>query len=194
MALIFCSSLNYLAAQKQFALEMPEYNTLYEGYQNKVFVASKNGKVTNPKCQSADIKEDKYNGRLCLTINPKVQGDILVYFDVVNAKGKKIGNDSVSFFVKPFPKPIVLTSTVSKTSGGRIIIGLGSDCPISSINFEILSIEFKIGEDNASIIGNVITASQLSKIRPGAKIRIKVYFKNSTNGQNSFIEGDLLVI
>lgn len=191
--LIFCSSLNYLAAQKQFALEMPEYNTLYEGYQNKVFVASKNGKVTNPKCQSAEIKEDKYNGRACLTINPKVQGDILVYFDVVNVKGKKIGSDSVSFFVRSLPSPVVLTSTVSKSSGGRVLIGLSPESPISSINFEILSIEFKIGEENSINTGNVIPASQLSKIKTGAKIRIKVSFKNSANGQNSFIEGELLV-
>jgi len=121
--LIYISSLNYFSAQKQFALEIPQYYTLYERYQNKVFVASKSGKVVNPKCQYAEIKEDKYNGRACLTINPKVQGDILVYFDVVNVKGKKIGSDSVSFFVRSFPSPIVLTSTVSKLSGGRVLIG-----------------------------------------------------------------------
>ena len=138
--LIFCSSLNYLAAQKQFALEMPEYNTFYEVYQNKVFVASKNGKVVNPKCQSADIKEDKYNGRSCLTINPKVQGDILVYFDVVNVKGKKIGSDSVSFFVRPFPNPVVLTSTISKSTGSKITIGLS---------------KIKCGKQKKLILGNI---------------------------------------
>jgi hypothetical protein len=190
--LIFCSRLTVLNAQKQFALEMPEYNTLYEGYQNKVFVASKNGKVVNPKCQSADIKEDKYNGRACLTINPKVQGDILVYFDVLNVKGKKIGSDSISFFVRPFPNPVVLTSTISKASGGRVLIGLGPDCPISSPNFEVLSIEV-MGIENGSVSGNIIPASIISNIEVDRSIGITVICKNSYNGQTLVVAGSLRV-
>ncbi|MFY7944578.1 MAG: hypothetical protein ACOVNZ_08335 [Crocinitomicaceae bacterium] len=190
--LIFCSRLTELNAQKQFALEMPEYNTLYEGYQNKVFVASKNGKVVNPKCQSADIKEDKYNGRSCLTINPKVQGDILVYFDVVNVKGKKIGSDSVSFFVRSLPSPVVLTSTISKLTGSKITIGLSPDCPISSPNFEVLSIEV-MGIENGSVSGNIIPASIISNIEVDRSIGITVICKNSYNGQTLVVAGSLRV-
>jgi hypothetical protein len=191
--LISILSLNYLSSQKQFALEMPQYNTLFEGYQNKVFVASKNGKVVNAKCQSAEILEDKFDGRTCLTINPKAQGEIIVYFDVVNTKGKKIGRDSVSFFVRPFPNPIVLNSTVSKASGARILIGLGPDSLISSTNFEILSIELQTIEKNSSISGNVIPASLLSNIKIGAKIGIKISYRKKSNDQPSFIEGELQV-
>jgi hypothetical protein len=191
--LIFCSSLNYLAAQKQFALEMPEYNTLYEGYQNKVFVASKNGKVVNPKCQTAEIKEDKYNGRACLTINPKVQGDILVYFDVVNVKGKKIGSDSVLFFVRPFPKPAVLSTEISKSRGGRLSIGLSPGYSISSINFKVLSMELQTGSKVMSVDGSDIPASILSSIEEGELIRVRVTYGNSANDKLSEVEGALKI-
>jgi hypothetical protein len=189
--LIFCSGLNYLSAQTQHALGMPEYNALYDGYKNKVFVASKNGKVINPKCQNAEIVEDNYNGRKCLLIKPTSQSDIKVYFDVVNTKGKIIGNDSIHFHVRPLPNPIVLTSTVSKGSGSKITIGQSADSPIT-IEYSVISIEV-LGVNNGQCSGNIIPASLISEIEVGNTIGINVMVRNKITGVTMVVPGMLNV-
>jgi hypothetical protein len=191
--LFFILIINEYSAQIQHAIGIPQYNSLYAGYENKIFLASNKGKVVNPRCLSAEIKEADYLESKCYLIRPNYYSEkIEIKFDVVDKKGKVIGKDSVEFFVRPFPNPVVLTSTVSKASGGRVLIGLGPDCPFSSPDFEVLSIEI-LGIDNGFVSGNIIPASIVSNIEVDRSIGVVVICKNPYNGQTLIVPGDLKV-
>ena len=187
----FILILNDYSAQIQHAIGIPQYNSLYAEYDNKIFLASNKGKVVNPRCLSAEIKEADFLESKCYLIRPNYSLEKLeIKFDVVDKKGKIIGKDSVEFFVRPFPNPVVLTSTVSKASGGRVLVGLGPDCLINSPDFEVLSIEI-LGINNGSVSGNIIPASIISNIEVDRSIGITIVCKNSYNGQTIVVEGIL---
>jgi hypothetical protein len=191
--LTFILIINDYSAQIQHAIGMPEYNSLYAGYNNKIVLASNKGKVINPNCLSAEIQEVDSGEVKCYLIRPNYYSkNITVKFDIVDKKEKVIERDSVEFFVKPFPKPVVLNSTVSKASGARILIGLGPDCPISSPDFEVSVIEI-FGIENGLVYGNIIPTSIISDIEVDRSIGIAVFCKNSYNGQTLIVPGVLKV-
>ena len=130
--LIFINSWIQIQSQVQHALAMPEYNILYQGYKNKVCPASKDGLVLTPIAKNASIEEFEVTGGIKgFNIVPKELGKLVVNFPVAIQNGKIIGTDSIEYFVRPIPDPVVLTSSVSKVSGSRIVVGQNAGSTIS---------------------------------------------------------------
>ncbi len=190
---LFINSWIKIQSQVQKALAMPEYNFLYQGYKNKVLPASKDGIVFTPIAKSVSIEEFEFEeGTKGFIIIPKELGKLVVNFPVSNQNGKIIGTDSIEYFVRPIPDPIVLTSTVSKGSGSKITVGQSADSPIISMEYNVISIEV-LGVNNGQCSGNIIPASLISEIEVGKTIGINVVVKNESTGVIMVVESALNV-
>lgn len=196
---------NNLIAQIQHALGMPDYYTLYSGYENKVLLASNNGKVINPKCNKAEIIVGKYleyiqkdtvmesKETTCFLIKPDVSNEnIVVKFDVIDEKGKLVGQDSTMFFVRRFPQPIVKVNTISKSMGQTITVGLPGDSPLIAPNFVVKSVELLLGDNNPTFSTN-IPGSAVSSLKVGKMIRVSVVFFNPNTNSLHVISGELII-
>jgi hypothetical protein len=181
---------NNLIAQIQHALGMPDYYTLYSGYENKVLLASNNGKVINPRCNKAEIIDGKYleyiqkdtimesKETTCFLIKPDVSNEnIVVKFDVIDEKGKLVGQDSTMFFVRRFPQPVVKVNTISKSMGQIITVGLPGDSPLIAPNFVVKNVELLLGDNNPTFSTN-IPGSAVQKLKVNQEIGISVVLLN----------------
>ena len=175
-----------ISAQIQHALGMPEYNSLAEGYENKLFIASNKGKVINAFCSSAVLVEKENNGEKYFLIIPKVVGEIFLHYDLADLEGKIIASDSLRFSVKPFPEPGIVTSRISK-GGGRITVAL--DNSIFNARFRILKIEF----NGHTSDGDIIPAKFLLKEKIGNKIEISITVNNLLTDKTSVIKGFITI-
>ena len=195
LVLAFIYFINDFTAQVQRAIGIPEYNTLYQSYDNKVFLSSNSGKVVNPTCSSAEINEVILLDTKCYLIRPGYSSrKIRVNFDIVDRKGKIIGKDSVSFSVKSFPSAMVLTTSVSKSSGAKVTVALSPDSPLNLGEYNVLSVEVT-GVDNSFsfVAGNIISPELISRFKVGDSVSIAAVVKNPVSGQIEIISGFLKI-
>jgi hypothetical protein len=189
---LFINSWIKIQSQVQKALAMPEYNILYQGYKNKVFPTSKDGIVLTPIAKSASIEEFEFEAETKgFIIVPKELGKLVVNFAVANQNGKIIGTDSIEYFVRPIPDPIVFTSSISKSTGSIITVGQSADSPIS-MEYNVIAIEV-LGVNNGQCSGNIIPGKLVSEIDVGKLIGINVYVRNNSTGGTIIIPGALKV-
>ena len=193
LVLAFIYFINDFTAQVQRAIGIPEYNTLYQSYDNKVFLSSNIGKVVNPTCSYAEINEVILLDTKCYLIRPGYSSrKIRVNFDIVDSKGKIIGRDSVNFSVKSFPSPMVLTTSVSKSSGAKVNAGLSPDSPLNLGEYNVSSVEVT-GVDNGFVAGNIISPELISRFKVGDSVSIAAVVKNPVSGQTETISGFLKI-
>ena len=184
---------------------MPEYFTLYSGYDNRLILASNNGKVINPTCPDAEIKEDKYNYYVdfdtviesretnCFVVKPFGSNpNIVVKFDIIDDKGIIIGQDSALFFVRGFPTPVVKTSSISKSMGATINVGLPGDSPLKSPAYSVRSVELLLGDNNPTFESN-IPGSAVAGLKVGKMIRVSVVVFNPNTNTLDVISGELSI-
>ena len=191
--LIFINSWINIQSQVQKALAMPEYNILYQNYKNVIFPASKDGFVNTPIAENALVEEFEIEGRTKgFIIVPKKLGELVVIFPVANQTGKIIGTDSIEYIVRPFPIPELKTTSISKSTGSRIHVGLPADSPLKSPYFEVVSVEV-LGVDNGVCSGPNIPGTVVSKLKVGKRIGINVTLKNGFTGGIEIITGTLEV-
>ncbi len=190
--LIFINSWINIQSQVQKALAMPEYNILYQNYKNVIFPASKDGFVNTPIAENALVEEFEIEGRTKgFIIVPKKLGELVVIFPVANQTGKIIGTDSIEYFVRRVPTPIVSTSKISKSTGSIIHVGQSEDSPLN-ISYNVISIEV-LGVDNGVCFGPNIPGTVVSKLKVGKRIGINVTLKNGFTGGIEIIPGTLEV-
>ena len=193
--LIFGFSMLKVQSQIQYALEVPEYNFLYKNYKNKIFPSSKDGIVLTPyvkdSLKNVYIEEFEQEGRKGFTIQPRYLGNLTVKFPVANEKGKIIGTDSIEFLVRPIPDPVLLTSSVSKSSGSRIFVGQSASSPISVGIYDVLSIEVFV--DNGFCSGNIIPGALVSDLEVGAEVKIAFIYRDPFTGATCTDSGTLKV-
>lgn len=196
---------NNLMAQIQHSLGMPEYYTLYSGYDNRIIIASNNGKVINPVCPDAEIKEDKYNYYVdfdtvtesretnCFIVKPfGSNANIVVKFDVIDEKGKLLGQDSALFYVRRFPNPVVKVNTISKSMGQTITVGLPGDSPLKSPAYSVRSVELLLGDNNPTFESN-IPGSAVANLKVGKMIGVSVVVFNPYTNNVDVISGALSI-
>jgi hypothetical protein len=193
--LIFVFSMLKVQSQIQYALEVPEYNFLYKNYKNKIFPSSKDGIVLTPyvkdSLKNVYIEEFEQEGRKGFTIQPRYLGNLTVKFPVANEKGKIIGTDSIEFSIRPIPDPILLTSSVSKSSGSRIFVGQGASSPIVGI-YDVISIEVQ-GVGGGFCVGNIIPGALVPDLELGTEVNIVFIYKDPFTGVTYRDSGTLKV-
>ena len=180
-------------ATKGGALEMPEYQVLYRGYDNKI-VPSASGVVTYDISVSGCGKiPTTVNGKKGYILKPgSGVKSISVSLTGKDLKGKSVPFGSWTYAVKPFPKPEIKTTIVSKSSGAKVTVGLPADSPLKSPAFQVMGVEV-LGVDNGQCSGANIPGNLVSKLKAGKSIGINVTVKNPLTGSTDIIAAALKV-
>jgi hypothetical protein len=180
-------------ATKSGALEMPEYQVLYRGYDNKI-IPSASGVVTYDINVSGCSKQPfTVNGKKGYILKPgSGVKSVSVSLSGKDLKGKSIPFGSWTYSVKPFPNPEIKTSSVSKGSGAKITVGLPADSPLKSPAFQVVGVEV-LGVDNGQCPGGNIPGNIVAKLKAGKSIGINVTVKNPLTGSTVIIPGALKV-
>lgn len=175
----------------QAIISQPEYNVLYKNYDNKVIVKSSSGQVIKVQAEGAKVSSQLINGENGFLIRPSWSNTCKLISTIRDDKGLEHKDTSV-FIVRPFPSPIITTTTISKSSGAKINVSLPSDSFLAGIDYDVKAIEV-LGVMNGAMDGNVIKASLLTSVKVGETIGIIVFAKNNYTGQMMTINGSLEV-
>lgn len=173
--------------QNTCAIEIPEYNILYLNYNNFIVPIARNFSDILLTSENASISKGTKNGRSGFFIRPTKKGIIDIKLFGINEDGEKINCGNFDYIVKPFPSPVILTKTISKLTGGRLLVGMHESSPLIA-NFSI-SDGVILGIDNGSFEGNRISSDKLKSFRSGSSIRIQLTIKNELTGSMEMIQG-----
>jgi hypothetical protein len=116
----------------------------------------------------------------------------VVKFEVVDDKGKLLGKDSAFFYVRRVPPPVVKTSSISKSMGARINVGLPGDSPLKSPAYSVRSVELLLGDNNPTFESN-IPGSAVAGLKVGKMIGVSVVVFNPNTNTLDVISGALSI-
>ncbi|NDB35053.1 MAG: hypothetical protein EB023_06835 [Flavobacteriia bacterium] len=166
-------------APKAGSLEMPEFNILYRGYQNIIIPAASG--VANPTINASGCQQGQttYQGKKGYWVKPgNGVKTVTISLSGQDENKKSVNFGSWTYTVKKFPSPIVLNSTVSKSSGAKIKVGMSPESPLQNVKFQVFSID--AGEQTFG--GDIIPATAVAKIKIGKSLGVNVTYKNLTTG------------
>lgn len=87
------------------------------------------------------------------------------------------------YFTSSFPKPQVQGTSISKTIGAKVIVGLGPDTPFTGVNFEITGGEVTVGDITTSFAGDRIIPAVVANASPGSFVFVDVFYtRDGING------------
>ena len=167
------------------ALEMPEYNILYQGYNNKIIGVGSGVVSYTLNGQSPTI----VGGRPQFIINPSSLGDTTLTLMGTNKDGTFVKLASNTYYVKRMPMPSIASTSYSISGGARIV--LSSTDPIN-LPYSIVSVVVIEGEDYV-YQGDRIPQNATNK-NSGEFMDIIVTIKNGLSGTQSIINGTLKII
>jgi hypothetical protein len=165
---------------QQCAIAQPEYGILYLGYPNKIV----------PLISSEETAVINISSGTCTPITWTDPDDGIFYkgYSVVpfgkqvtitlsgkNKNGTFKNYGSFNYKVKPLPSPNIENSTISKTTGAELSVGLGAGSPLD-LSYEIKGGSVFIGDEEFSFTGNTVSPSILEKTIIGTNISISVDF------------------
>jgi hypothetical protein len=175
-------------ASKSGSLEMPEFNILYRGYGNKIVPAASGVLSTSISAPGCSVTPITHNGKKGFAVKPAAgTKSVNISLTGKDAKGKSVSFGSTPYSVKSFPKPAIITKSISK-GGGRIQVAL-ENSPINA-TFRIKSIA--VGDDFSGS-SDVIPASALTKTKVGKNVSVVVSAINSLTNESVDITGALKV-
>ena len=166
------------------ALEMPEYNILYQGYNNKIIGVGSGVVSYTLNGQSPTM----VGGRPQFIINPSSLGDTTLTLMGTNKDGTFVKLASNTYYVKRMPMPSIASTSYSISGGARIV--LSSTDPIN-LPYSIVSVIVIAGEDPV-FPGDQIPGG-LTKKKSGEKLSIKVQVKNDLTGDRAYIDAVLII-
>lgn len=176
---------------------LPEFSIMYRGYSNKVtaIAGGSKGESTisvvgaSSVPSTFNVNGQNYKGWL---VKPGAGNTVTVTVNGKDSQGNSKAFGKFTYKVKPFPKPQVSTTKISKSAGARLVVSLGPDCPIGNVNFVIKGGEVQSG-DGVPFSGAVIPGSAVAKIKPGKRVGVTVSVVNSVTGVTELISGTLTV-
>lgn len=176
----------------QAAIELIEMQFLYRGYDNvfKLAASWPSGvKEYRIEATDATVKTITRNNQIMHTVNPKGKtSEVKVIYKDSEGFEKEFG--PWIYAVRALPMPFITNNNISKSSGGRINIGLNES--LSGVNFEITRLEF--GENLIITDSNIIPAEMLKKTKIGKMIPITVTANNLLTEEEVLINGSLQVV
>ena len=166
------------------ALEMPEYNFLYQGYNNIIIGVGSGVDSYTLNGQSPTM----VGGRPQFIVNPSSLGDTTLTLMGTNKDGTFVKLASNTYVVIKMPRPTIKTKSYSKSSGS--IIELTATDPIR-FPYSVVGSILIDGED-PEFSGNRIPGG-LTKKKSGEKLSIKVKVKNDLTGDIAYIDAVLII-
>ena len=168
------------------ALEMPEFNILYKGYNNKIIGVGSGVVSYTLNGKTATM----VGGRPQFIINPSALGKTTLTLMGTTKDGQAVKLASNTYDVKLMPRPTIKTSSISKTSGAEITVELlGS--PIN-IPFTVLSGEVSAG-DGVTFKGAIIQGASVKSIKSGKNVGVIVRIRNNLTKEEFNVPGSLKV-
>jgi hypothetical protein len=181
--------LKWQTTSPQAAIEFPEMNFLYRGYDNvfKLVASWPNGRYYRIEATDATVKTITRNNQIMHTINPKGKtSEVKVICEDAEGIEKEFG--PWTFAVRMMPKPIITTTDISKSNGGIINVAMPSDFILGS-SFRITKLEF----NGATVEQNNITPDLLKKIKVGKYVPLIVTAINLSTEEEVVINGSIQV-
>jgi hypothetical protein len=174
-------------ASKSGSLEMPEFNILYRGYGNKIIPSASGVLSTSISAPGCTVTPITHNGKKGYSVKPGTgMKTVAISLSGKDAKGKSVSFGSTTYTVKSFPKPSIITKTISK-SGGRITVALENS--VINANFKVNSVAVEDYSGNSDII----PASAISKIKVGKSVLVIATATNLLTGEKVEVPGGLKV-
>jgi len=165
------------------ALEMAEYNILYQGYNNIIIGVGSGVDSYTLNGQSPTM----VGGRPQFIINPSLLGPMTLTL-MGKTKDGQVKLASNTYVVKKMPRPTIATTSYSIPAGARIL--LSATDPIN-VPYSILSVIVIEGED-PTFPGDLIPGG-ITKKKSGEKLSIKVQVKNDLTGDIAYIDAVLII-
>lgn len=177
-------------------IAQPEYAIMYRDYPNKMvpMISSEETaelSVSGGTCTRSTwtVNGVKYNGYI---VNPTgTQVTITLSGKSKNGTVKNYGQ--FKYKVKPFPIPQLENDTISKSTGAKLTVGLGADCPFDA-SFEILGGSITIGDEQFIFSGNVVSPSILEKATVGKEIAITIDSKRTGSESTFKIKSSISIV
>jgi hypothetical protein len=172
-----------------------EHDFLYQAYPNKLLI--------NLGCfDSIQVKKDDVLlPKTMLNINGVDQAGYVVFTSfsqpvkiILSAysKGFITSVDTTNYRIKPLPNAIIVSSSISKTTGARIQVSLPAHESLSC-SYTVLGGELFVKE-GISFSGNIISPEMISKVKPGRKVALNLAVRNHANNHINLIEGILEIV
>jgi hypothetical protein len=181
-------------------IAQPEYSIMYRGYDNFIV----------PMISSNEIASVNVSGGTCQQTTRTVNGiqhigyivrpSTGVSFVTLTLSGKSKNGTvknygTFQYNVKMFPAPRLENNTISKTTGAKLAVGLGADCPLYA-SYEIIGGKLTIGDEDIPFSGNIVPVSALEKAKTDANIAVSLNYKRtgSEDPSTSIIQGVVKVV
>ena len=179
--------------EKGGSIALPEVSVFYTDWPNKVTYSASGVVSTSVSCRGCSKSAKNKSWRDADGISYK--GDWLwvnrgTRSVTVTLQGKDNNGNSVKFGdykypVKKFPKPELKTTSVSKSRGGFVDVGLGDAFNFKGIKYKVTGGEI-LGK---GFSGDRLKPANLTKARPGQKIGIVLFTKRTDTGKKDIIDG-----
>ena len=180
---------------KAGSISLPEVSVLYTDWPNKVAWSAAgvvSSDISCSGCSSATsatwtTSGTQYKGKK-IKVAPG-RSSVTLSLSGKDADGNSISFGSFKYNVKGFPKPVVLTPSLSKDRGGFLNVGLPPSSPLQGVNYTVLG-----GDINGSgFSGKRVTATNLASVKRGKTAGIYLRVKRSDNGKVYNIQGAVKV-
>jgi hypothetical protein len=178
-------------ATKSGSVGLPEVAVLYTDWNNKV-VATATGVLStdiNVNGPARKTGKGKYKGQDCFYVSCSSVGKVKITPTGKDSKGKQVTFQPFEFSVKQFPKPKVLSETISKTRGGFINVGFGPEYNFDGVGYSVLGGEF----GGQKFSGGTIPGALSGKFRSGETVGVFLNVKRTDNGKITAIKGAVTI-
>ena len=170
-------SLNMIASA-QGAIGLTEYCVLYSGgWDNKVVVGytgMKSSSISVSGGTAVAANWNDANGNYSGYFVRVSEGAKMVSITLTgkNAQGKLVNFGTYKYKVKPFPGCDLQATTISKSTGAVVIVGLGIDSPFTGVALVVTG-----GTINGiPFTGKVIEPKTVEDIKVGEEVDVEVFY------------------
>ena len=170
-------SLNMIASA-QGAIGLTEYCVLYSGgWDNKVVVGytgMKSSSISVSGGTAVAANWNDANGNYSGYFVRVAEGAKMVSITLTgkNAQGKLVNFGTYKYKVKPFPGCDLQATTISKSTGAIVNVGLGADSPFTGVALVVTG-----GTINGiPFTGKVIEPKTVEDIKVGEEVDVEVFY------------------
>jgi hypothetical protein len=180
------------------SIALPELSVFYTNWDNKII----------PSIPCGDSLEIKIEGGTATPFSWQSDEKTLKGFKVNVLSGTRrvsielfgIDQNKVKksygvflYKVKPFPSAQIQGTSISRSSGTKVIVGLGADSPFTGVNFTVTGGEITVGDRVFVFSGDRIPGAFVKESKPGNRIALDVFYTRNGERQSP-ISGSLKVV
>lgn len=190
---------SFITTAQNAGILIPEMSQVfYHGYDNKIVpfisglkdvsITVNGGTATKATWSTNDIQ---YNGYLVRTAGGT--NTVTITYFGKNAKGENVEYGSQSFRVLVYPKPFLLTASISKRMGARLSVG--HDASISLIDsFNVKGGQLTFGNSQPlTFTGSIVPAELLKDAKVGQSVAFEIEYNRNGSESMNIIKGVITI-